>query len=408
MKTTKIKTSNTNSQILVSLILIMVLSSFLIGANSCPIILVHGFFGWGPDEAGEYNYWGGHIDLVEFLTEAGYEVYPVSIGPISSNWDRAVELFYQVKGGQVDYGESHSQKFNLVRFPPGKTYPGIYPQWDADHPIHIIGHSMGGQTSRQLEYLLQNRWELETSALLGESVDGWIFSITTLSTPHNGTTLVPILDDMLTLFDNLLPYIIGFHENSIWEDIFDYDLEQWGLGRLPDEKFHDYIKRLDDSAVGHSSNLCAWDLSLDGARELNSVYLSDPSTYYFSYSTSATRRDDRTGYHLPDDKMAWRLWANGFRMGRYSGADSTWYENDGVVNTNSMIAPTTGDRGPEPWHIYTGTPVPGIWQYMGNLHMCHLAVIGHELFTRDTSAQEQLFLHHCNLLYQLDPVVRNP
>ena len=84
--------------------------SSLFATAKIPIILIHGFMGWGRDEMPGYYYWGGLTDLEEYLTSEGFEVYTVSVGPISSNWDRANEAFYQIKGGQVDYGFYHSKK----------------------------------------------------------------------------------------------------------------------------------------------------------------------------------------------------------------------------------------------------------------------------------------------------------
>ena len=52
------------------------------------------------------------------------------VGPFSSNWDRAVELFYQIKGGCVDYGAAHAAANNHYEKPEavyhnGRTcYPG--------------------------------------------------------------------------------------------------------------------------------------------------------------------------------------------------------------------------------------------------------------------------------------------
>ena len=68
--------------------------SDIFSQNNYPIILVHGFLGWGRDEMAEYYYWGGRMDLETELKNAGFEVYAVSVGPISSNWDRAIETFY--------------------------------------------------------------------------------------------------------------------------------------------------------------------------------------------------------------------------------------------------------------------------------------------------------------------------
>ena len=64
-------------------------------------------------------------------------------------------MFYQIKGGQVNYGKGHSEKFDLIQKPNGKLYTGLYPQWNEAHPIHLLGHSMGGQTVRMLDYLLR-------------------------------------------------------------------------------------------------------------------------------------------------------------------------------------------------------------------------------------------------------------
>ena len=108
---------------------------FIVAKNSCPIVLIHGFMGWGEDEMGNYNYWGGKSDYVQMLTDQGHSVYEVSVGPVSSNWERAVEVYYQLKGGQVDYGKNHSKKYSIIQKPKNKNYKGLYPQWDASNPI---------------------------------------------------------------------------------------------------------------------------------------------------------------------------------------------------------------------------------------------------------------------------------
>ena len=117
--------------------------TFVFAQNSYPIVLIHGFMGWGLDEMSGYNYWGGKDDFKEYLESRGFEVYVVSIGPISSNWDRAIETYYQLKGGQVDYGKKHSETYGLIQKPKNKNWEGLYPKWNSDNPIHIIGHSLG-------------------------------------------------------------------------------------------------------------------------------------------------------------------------------------------------------------------------------------------------------------------------
>ena len=72
----------------------------------------------------------------------------------SSVWDRAVELFWQIKGGRVDYGAEHAARHGHARY--GRKFAGLYREWDAAHPVHLIGHSMGGQTVRMLVQMLRD------------------------------------------------------------------------------------------------------------------------------------------------------------------------------------------------------------------------------------------------------------
>ena len=62
----------------------------LYAQNDYPIVLIHGFMGWGENEMGEYNYWGGKKDYIDLMRKSGNTVFELSVGPVSSNWDRAV------------------------------------------------------------------------------------------------------------------------------------------------------------------------------------------------------------------------------------------------------------------------------------------------------------------------------
>src|SRR5690625_4596183 len=122
--------------------------------NDYPIILVHGLAGWGEGEMFRIKYWGGENDTEAYLNNNGHETYAATVGPVSSNWDRAVELFYYIYGGTVDYGAAHAEKYGHERY--GRTFPGIYKDWSGENKIHLVGHSMGGQTIRVLSELLTN------------------------------------------------------------------------------------------------------------------------------------------------------------------------------------------------------------------------------------------------------------
>jgi len=378
------------------LILILVFNSFIYSQNLYPIILIHGFLGWGRDEMSDYYYWGGRTDLESVLREDGYEVYTISVGPISPNFERAIEAFYQIKGGQVDYGNEKAIDLGIIQRPPKKYYSGLYPSWNSDNPVHIIAHSQGGQTATMLEMLLKKTIPGESSPLLSNKLSGWISSITTISTPHNGSTLVPIMLDVFPFALNLAPWFGGIEIESV-DNFFNFDLEQWGLERRPGESFVEYYSRIKDSPITDSNNLCTFDLSPRGAADFNKNYKTDSDVYYFSFSTYASKKANNNYFHRPDSKMSFHLWSTSYLIGHYSDVpDSTWYKNDGICNTVSMTHPF-GSK----YTIFDNIPKKGVWQTMELLHMDHEAVIGHLVSKSTINNLIVLYKEHVKLLYSL-------
>ena len=376
--------------------LYLCLAEVLISQNTYPIILIHGFLGWGRDEMAGYYYWGGKTDLESELKSAGFEVFTVSVGPISPNWDRAIEAFYQIKGGQVDYGNEKAENLGIIQQPEGKLYKGLYPQWDSDHPVHIIGHSQGGLTAKMLEVLLKTTFPDEDSPLLSQSYKGWIASITTISTPHNGTTLVPLMLDVFPFIINLVPWLGGI-ENEKINGLYNFDLEHWKLERKPNESLKNYFSRIKQSPVSNEKNLCTWDLSIDGANEFNSGYIPDTNVYYFSLPTYSTQKKNNKATHKPDKNMAIHLWPTGILMGNDEKApDSSWFENDGICNTVSMT--TIGDIE---MSIYEGEASKGVWMKLPPVNLDHQAIIGHHAGKAGREDLVVLYNTHCKLLYSL-------
>ncbi len=365
---------------------IILFFSFLLAQNNYPVVFIHGFMGWGPDEMGNYSYWGGNKNYIDSLRSEGHKIIEVSVGPISSNWDRAIEVFYQLKGGQVDYGFYHSQKNKIIQKPKEKRYIGLYPEWNQNFPVHIIGHSMGGQTARMLTYLLsqeiyQDSVKKEESILLGESHTGWIKSITTISTPHDGTTLEHIITSAIP-FVQYFAGIAGLFGNNY----FHFDLEQFGLKKGENESWLGFINRLNKNAITKTKNFSSYDLSLNGARDFNGYSQVSPEVYYFSFVTSTTKVDEKTGFHIPFEYTPLLNKARAKMIGSRSGywldgtqTDSLWYENDGVVNSISMFGPTTGANGPDPIVEYDPDEllITGQWYWTKINQMDHWSVIGH-------------------------------
>ena len=378
---------------------IVILVSSILASNNYPIILVHGFIGWGRDEMNGYYYWGGKMDLESYLRSMGYDVYTVSVGPISSNWDRAVEMFYQIKGGSVDYGKTHSEKFKINQF-PDKNFKGLYPEWDENHPVHIIAHSQGGQTARVLEHLLYSSFNEEKSELLNMPHTGWIKSITTISTPHSGTTLSDTIIDFFPILQGLVKWF-GFVEGTGAEDFYDFDLEQWGLKKGDNESNKSYIKRLSKSPLNETKNFSSWDLSCQGAQEFNDIYKINNSVYYFSYPNSSTKLSN-AGTHVPDDNISLELWLFAYMIGKQKEVDPVWHENDGVVNTYSMKYPIFSNGVPYPHRNFDGTAHSGIWQIMETINLDHHQVVGHRLGKDKYPHLLSIYIDICKRLYTLD------
>tara|TARA_B100000029_G_scaffold6314_1_gene6833 strand:- start:7539 stop:8747 length:1209 start_codon:yes stop_codon:yes gene_type:complete len=394
------------------MIRVLVTFTCLVGQNNYPIVLIHGFMGWGSEEMGGYNYWGGIKDYAQMLRDEGSTVFTVSVGPVSSNWERAIEVYTQLKGGQVDYGKSHAKKFNIIQKPKGKVYDALYPQWDGNNPIHLIGHSQGGQTARMLLYLLTNKvYEdeekgiVEKSKLLGGINENWIRSITAVVSPHDGTTLA----DVITKTIPFIQYFIGL-AGVIGTRFYDFDLEQWGFYRGEDETWAAYLKRMRTHDAWTTKNICSWDLSLEGAKELNGFLQADPTVYYFSICAATTKKSLDSPSHIPLEGTSIltrsRAKILGSRVGYWgdgTSTDSTWFENDGIVNTRSMYGPTTGNNGPDP--IITldegDLLIPGQWYVLGPFPLDHWNIIGHLGNRRTNQLSERIFVTHIKRLTNL-------
>ncbi len=375
-------------------------AAFARAGNDYPLALVHGFAGWGRDELLGFKYWGGFNDLQETLNQAGYRTYTGVVGPFASNWDRACELYAYLKGGTVDYGQAHAATHRHARY--GRSFPGLYPAWGTQdrqgriRKIHLIGHSQGGQTVRVLTGLLEQGDPAEIAATpeaerspLFQGGKAWIHSITTLASPHDGTSLA-VDAHLLAMLRTSLLSLAALAGGQPDELPYDFKLEQWGLRRLPQESFRAYLNRVEQSPIWQSRDISAWDLSPDGAKELNRRFPARPQVYYFSWSTSATQPVWPSRRQVPQLTLLPQFWGTALFIGSYTRdqpgrviIDERWWENDGLVNTRSMAGPTldAADRI-VPWR---NPPKPGVWNEHGVLAgWDHLDIIGIGT-TRDVS-----------------------
>lgn len=313
--------------------------------NKEPIILVHGFAGFSRDNTphGLMPYWGGlKVNITSTLNIEGFEVYEASIGAMTSSYDRAVELYYFIKGGRVDYGAYHSKKFGHHRF--GKTYDGVYPKWQLGHKVHLIGHSMGGQTIRILDNMLRfgrpeeveyaKAHHLKVSPLFVGGQDDMINTITTIGTPHNGTYIADRLGNT-NLIKSFLYRLIENEGISTFK--VDWGFGQWDLRQKKDESYFAYIKRVRANKLWQTTDNGFYDLTLSGAEAINNQLTINPKIRYKSYTTVATHKVLFTNLQIANVGMFAPFYLTGI-LGTFSGTKE-WWENDGLVPAISAEGP---------------------------------------------------------------------
>jgi len=308
-----------------------------------------------------YKYWGGlYGDIEANLNNAGFKTYTVATGPLSSNWDRVCEGFAQIKGGTTDYGLAHSTKYKHERY--ARTYEGLFPEWGSVNnktgeinKIHIISHSMGGQDARLLSHLLINGNVDEKNATgrnvstLFQGNNTWIHSITTISTPHDGTDLATIVSEFIPFVVDVVAAfaVLAGAGGDTLAHIYDLKLDQFGMVQKEGESLIEYLTRATGSAIFESGfeDISVYDLSVDGAQKHNKEWKCEKDIFYFSYTTEATYQVPILGTYLPDAWMFAVFWPFAIFMGGYQQAaptkiDNHWFQSDGVVNLISQAGPT--------------------------------------------------------------------
>lgn len=357
--------------------------------NQDPIILVHGFNGFTDDINPNVlsHYWGGDkLNIRQELEQNGYNAYEASISAFGSNYDRAVELYYYIKGGTVDYGAAHAERYGHERY--GKTYEGVYKDWQPGQKVHLVGHSMGGQTVRQLEELLRNGSQEEIeyqkthggdiSPLLQGGHDNMVSSITTLGTPHNGTHAADELGNEAlvrqVVFD--LGKRLGNKNSRV-----DFGLSQWGLKQQPGESYISYLLRVKNSKLWQSKDNGFYDLTRDGATDLNRKTSLNPNIVYKTYTAEATH-PTLTGKQKADYNMFLPFTVTGNVIGK--ATEKEWRENDGLVSVISSQHPFN-----QAYTEATDTNQKGIWQVTPTKHdWDHVDFVGQDSTDTKRSREE--------------------
>lgn len=340
-------------------------------------VFVHGLSGWGSYDA-VYKlmpYWGMFGgDLMGYLNDRGFEAYAASVAGNTSAWDRACELYAQLTGTVVDYGEAHSARCNHARYGEDFTGRALIDAFDSENKINLLGHSFGGATVRLFASLMETGCEEErnttTDGTLSPFFEGgkgdYIHSLVSLAAPHNGTTAYNIGEKP----EAAEPTAQEAEQLAEKRGVLDSMMDSV-LGQVVDERI--------------SEDYAAYDMYIDNALALNETIITLPETYYFSIACCATEQQE-DGTWAPTDKVEFIYRDSSVAMGKYTGAtkggyviDESWQMNDGLVNTISAKAPF----GAPQKEYEEGNVQTGVWNIMPVMNGDHMALQGGLLKTGD-------------------------
>jgi triacylglycerol lipase len=332
-------------------------------------------------------------------------VVEANVGPFSSAWDRACELYAQLTGTKVDYGEAHSKEHGHDRY--GRTYPTpLVEKWDDKNKVNLVGHSFGGNTIRLLTSLMAHGSEAEKTAspddcspLFKGGKGKYIHSVTTLASPHNGSSLFycfgngPFIEWALDLLYTTNG--IGFFSNV---DLLDFQLEHFGIS----SENHD-TKVLYNGNFGSGKDNAFYDLSPHGAKELNSKIKLVDSVYYFSYAYCTTTEAPLFGNHVATTDTMGVLMAPAGMIGAYTDKtgkngvviDSSWLPNDGLVNVVSAKYPTNDAHTD---YVADTEIKSGQWYVFPTLTGDHGTVIG---MNGNVEATQKFYTDHIAIIDKL-------
>lgn len=389
-----------------------------IRGSQFPTVFVHGMMGWGSYEpfSNVLDYWGATSgSMMDYLSGQGYRVYSASTGALSSAWDRSCELYAQITGTRTDYGAAHAKKYGHERYGEDFTGRALIPNfhWSAKNKLNFVGHSFGVPTIRLLADLLKDGNAEEVSAakqagtkaspLFTGGKGGWIFSITGLHGPNNGSTYLdsaPVSTVGAFSLYGVWAYALGITNVTA---IHNFRLEHFGITVKDSEPFGSALLRIlqDGSFYSHHDS-CWADMDIDRQVYRNKSIEMNPDIFYFSFygngvSSGALKTPDLTDFVVmqPYEVI----------LGNYTGATDgafvdgygayqktvrtpvqnlgeEWQPNDGMVNVLSARVPfhrnASGKRVFDRYRTYKkGTKLsPGIWNVMPDDGYDHFGVIG--------------------------------
>ena len=353
-------------------------------------VFVHGLSGWGSYDF-VYKlmpYWGMFGgDLMKYLNDKGFHAVCASVSGNGSAWDRACELYAELAGTRVDYGKAHAERCGHERYGADYTGRALVKSFGETEKINLLGHSFGGATVRMFASIMAIGSAEEQAATPADELSDyfkggkgdWIYSLTSLAAPHNGTSAY-CQDDA--------PEAVAEAEKDI--PLFELqlqDLMMTATSRPLDNRIEE--------------DYADYDMYIDNAIAMNDTIATLPDTYYFSYACSCTEQQADGTWKPIKSEMEFLFYSPSQLIGQCTGVtkggyvvDEAWLENDGLVNTISAKAPFGApQKDYDPDNVATG-----IWNIMPIYHGDHMSLQGGMLHPNDV---KDLYVEHLSRINSL-------
>ncbi|NLL63327.1 MAG: hypothetical protein GX241_03655 [Ruminococcaceae bacterium] len=412
--------------------------------NVYPVILVPGFFAYGEGTLLDktFPYFGTiSAKATDIIKSMGMDCHTADFCLLSSVWDRACELYAQIVGGTVDYGEVHSKKHGHEQF--GKTYEkGFVENWGSidenSEPVKItlIAKGFGVAVARVFLDLINNGNEEEraagsTNPLFLGGKKNHVHCLVSLAGINDGVTLMSIAEQKIkNIREKFVKGFIVAEEIKTYKkftELFDFSkkpiqVTQYGFCAQkvevqPEEtnlqQGEDFLVQEGDKSpkgkkkkvksklmfdedaiaryIDRTEDNVFYDLEKPALDLINARCSTFKDTYYICAANSVTT--NLFGKINVPTLKAGLTFPTAFLIARYENylpeypiATAEIQENDGVVNTSSSLPPLN-----EPIEAYKNPDSckPGVWNMTPIQKKSHLAYRG--VFVRPDKYTNQVY-----------------
>lgn len=277
-----------------------------------------------------------------------YNFTALKVGLIITDYERAIQVFYQIKGGLEDFGEdfvNNCNKYSPIKLVEryGRYHKGYHKKWNENNPINIILHGQSSGCAIALQQLLETNYYTgllkDKYGVPYETNANWLKSCTFVAGAHNGTILPYLFGntkhgfltyesgDSLFCVANIAFFIIKFMD-KIFKNMFDLAMDHRNMCSLRTvsipQKNYSFMK------------------SFEINKNKNTKFKYNPKTTYLHIMTSTTKPEIHDFYneneimYYPQYKTSPFLIYPSLLNGHTNLKTRKWRNNNGLISVKAQ------------------------------------------------------------------------